>query len=419
MKRNRILPLLLCAVLLVCLIPAPLASAADRTGDGPLRYQSAETDLIQWASRPASARQAAGVPGATQSEVAAAQAAILRAAQDWEESVDLSAWNISLDEWDDVFFQVYFDHPELFYLYSSAQVSYYAGSNVVKDLYFQYNERYTKADQAVYDAALDEAVSACVLPGMTDPEKVAALHDWVAIHCAYDYADYRRDAYAALVDGAAVCQGYAMAFSALMQRVGIPCCYVASDAMNHGWNQVRLSGVWYHVDVTWDDNPAASQDGTSRADVPGRVTHENLLRSDTGIVNATDTAHTGWESDNDCTGTKYDSFFWTDVDSRILFPGDGTCWYMRDNVLCSNRVTGGAETRRDSSAAGSYWPVPGSASAHYAGNRSVLTGQGDRLWFTGPQAVYLYDRASGLSGTAYTYTGGRDISTAWSWRTAA
>ena len=64
----------------------------------------------------------------------------------------------------------------------------------------------------------------------------------------------------ALLDGSAVCDGYAKAFKLLCDTRDIPCVIVtgmavqASSSEAHAWNYVQMEdGNWYAVDVTWDD----------------------------------------------------------------------------------------------------------------------------------------------------------------------
>lgn len=53
----------------------------------------------------------------------------------------------------------------------------------------------------------------------------------------------------------AVCDGYTHAFDLLCYLSGIDCLKIAGTANGggHAWNKVELDGVWYNVDVTWDD----------------------------------------------------------------------------------------------------------------------------------------------------------------------
>lgn len=55
---------------------------------------------------------------------------------------------------------------------------------------------------------------------------------------------------------APVCEGYARAFKYLCDMAGIPCVLVDGTALSerHMWNYVQMEdGLWYAVDVTWDD----------------------------------------------------------------------------------------------------------------------------------------------------------------------
>ena len=109
------------------------------------------------------------------------------------------------------------------------------------------------------DAAV-EAVVASILPQLnqgSDYEKVKKAHDYLCNHIKYTLNGGPEvyTAYGALVEGKAVCEGYAIAFQRLMEAMGIP-CYIASGVVKgegHAWNLVQLNGQWYHLDATWDD----------------------------------------------------------------------------------------------------------------------------------------------------------------------
>ena len=67
-------------------------------------------------------------------------------------------------------------------------------------------------------------------------------------------------AYGALVNGRAVCSGYAKAFDLLAKASDLSTNIVTGTATNsngsteaHAWNQIYLDGDWYNVDVTWED----------------------------------------------------------------------------------------------------------------------------------------------------------------------
>ncbi len=101
---------------------------------------------------------------------------------------------------------------------------------------------------------------------MTLRERLKALHDYVVKHCAYDVeiaqqaelvqsngADTAFTAAGALVEGKAVCSGYARAYMMLCAAAGIDVIYIADASMNHGWNAVRVYETIYYIDTTFDD----------------------------------------------------------------------------------------------------------------------------------------------------------------------
>lgn len=112
-------------------------------------------------------------------------------------------------------------------------------------------------------ALLDGIVS----PSMSEYEKVKAIHDYLVIHVNYDYEnlsagtlpDSAFTADGALLMHSAVCEGYAKAFSLLCDLSGVENTLVYGTAddgtgvQSHAWNQVRIDGAWYNMDVTWDD----------------------------------------------------------------------------------------------------------------------------------------------------------------------
>lgn len=92
--------------------------------------------------------------------------------------------------------------------------------------------------------------------------KVVFVHDYIINNTTYDTAGASSDkngmwgtAYGCLVQGKAICQGYAQAFQYIMNRLGIECgvCRGNSTDGRHAWNYVNLDEKYYWIDVTWDD----------------------------------------------------------------------------------------------------------------------------------------------------------------------
>lgn len=114
--------------------------------------------------------------------------------------------------------------------------------------------------EKMYDA-LDEIIT----PGMTDQDKVRAIHDYLISHA--DYYEGNLDtrpgwssaAEGVLMRGSGVCNSYALAFYAMCTAEGVECHIVSGWATSttgngdHAWNRVKLEDTWDYIDCTWDD----------------------------------------------------------------------------------------------------------------------------------------------------------------------
>ena len=97
--------------------------------------------------------------------------------------------------------------------------------------------------------------------GLSDYEKELYLHDKLASIVTYEDGANSHNAYGALVDGKAVCEGYAEALQCLLQACGVQSVIVLGSSVNpstnqaegHAWNMVRIDGKYYHTDLTWND----------------------------------------------------------------------------------------------------------------------------------------------------------------------
>jgi hypothetical protein len=121
-----------------------------------------------------------------------------------------------------------------------------------------------------------EIVDKLIKPGMTDLQKEIALHDYVLENTIYDMKTSDQNlvssdahtAYGLLLNGQAVCDGYAEAMHLLLTMSGIESDVVYGNEaeseelqqsgwdfnVGHEWNIVKIDGEYYHLDVTWDDN---------------------------------------------------------------------------------------------------------------------------------------------------------------------
>lgn len=78
------------------------------------------------------------------------------------------------------------------------------------------------------------------------------LHDWLLDQLEYDNSLYWCSAESALTRGLGTCESYQRAYAKLLDSAGISNGRVEGNG--HAWNAVKMDGVWYQVDPTWDDN---------------------------------------------------------------------------------------------------------------------------------------------------------------------
>ncbi len=126
-------------------------------------------------------------------------------------------------------------------------------------------------DYEAFAGKIGEILDNNIEHNMTDREKVKAIHDYLLNSVSYNYNyhnlpnnDDIYNSYGAIMDGSAVCNGYANALCVLLNRVGVECWVVSGDVYNsdegHAWNIVNVDGKYYHVDATWDDiGPQSTQ----------------------------------------------------------------------------------------------------------------------------------------------------------------
>ncbi len=171
---------------------------------------------------------------------------------------------ITVDDLLDVIVCYVNDYPHHFWVGKGISYS-YLGSMV-----YTYTPEYTisKSQLAAAKSAFDLAVKRMfkgIDGSMSQYERELLLHDRLAACATYKYTDNPYTAYAALVEGEAVCEGYARAFQYLCYQAGIPCTVVTGTSVNpatgkpegHAWNLSQIDGKYYHVDVTWDDQDSA------------------------------------------------------------------------------------------------------------------------------------------------------------------
>lgn len=252
-----------------------------------------------------------------------------------------------------------------------------------------------KYQRSRYEQAAQEALAEAVLPGMSELQIALSLHEYLSTHCAYDDTLTRFTEYDVLVRGSAVCQGYSEAYMDLLGRAGIESIIVTSEQMNHCWNQVKLDGQWYNVDLTWND-PSPN--------LEGMVGHSFFLISDERI-GSEEYGYYGWSSPNACTDTTYETEqFWTGSTSPVVYADADTCYLIRMEEKGYRILSRKESTGEERSLGWMDFKYP---EAFATGRRrllvyvSGLSKVGDGLYYTDVNGLRRLDLATGEVTTVY------------------
>ena len=315
-------------------------------------------------------------------------------------NIDISMYNIPVDDAiiSELMNLLWYESPELFRL--SGSMSYSYTSSKILELKPNYEFSTTEDFKMWYDVFVD-VVSDLVsdIKGKTtlsEAEKALLLHDRLITYCEYDYENYCQgmvpqssySAYGVFCLGTAVCQGYALAYDYLLEQVGIEAEYCSSDTLNHAWNIVYIDGKPYYVDTSNDD-PVW--------DVPGRVKHDNFLRSPEAFK---ETGHNANDYKVIPSYTTYDNAFWQNSTTEFQFI-DNKIYYIDNAKQELNVIDDITDTTPETIAKLDYrWTTANGQ--YYSGNYSKLAAIRENLFYSTPTTVYCYNTTTKKTKTVIT-----------------
>lgn len=218
-------------------------------------------------------------------------------------------------------------------------------------------------------------------------DRIATLNEYTLIEDTADpYYEASHNMYGTMVLGKSVCEGYAAAYTYILDMLGISSFMCVSRTLNHAWNIVYIDGVPYHVDITWDD---PSWNGTDW-NVAGYVTHDYFLVS-TDYMRAN--GHNATDYETTPTDTRYENAFWKSSETSFQLLGD-TVYYMDCTTGNINTYGGELVLNVDykwQASSNSYWKL----------NFSRLATDGNFLFYSTPEAIYAYYPEKNRSYKAY------------------
>ena len=183
--------------------------------------------------------------------------------------IPLGNVRLSMKEIARLFEAFYLDNPNLFFIDRTYSLEGHAidGAQVYDTLILRYTMNATQRTTAVeaFEQAVQNILDDC--PATKDDYLVELyLHDALLSRCTYDQTATESavqypnaySAYGALVEGKAVCEGYAKAMQWLLTSSSIPTTvirgYSKDNQTAHMWNLVAINDEYYYLDPTWNDN---------------------------------------------------------------------------------------------------------------------------------------------------------------------
>lgn len=172
--------------------------------------------------------------------------------------------SVSVDEFWKTYYAVLADHPEIFWIGTSAQVE---ESGLTKTVVsYQLETIVPLEERQQMQEQLEAAADECIMQISREAsvyEKIRYVYEYIIN--ATEYGMQSQDSQniqSVLLYRSSVCAGYSKAFQYILNRMGLFCTYITGtirDGGDHGWNMVRIDGEYYYVDVTWGDPVFANE----------------------------------------------------------------------------------------------------------------------------------------------------------------
>ena len=189
---------------------------------------------------------------------------------------------IAKDTFDDTFVHTGNPSEGDYILYQCGYITYniqyiYNSSTFSADIVYTANYYTNASQEAAVTKKVNSVLAQLNLNGKSEYEKILAIYDYICRSVRYDNVHLNNPsytlqftAYAALINGTSVCQGYAVLLYRMLLESGIDCRVIDGIGAGgkHAWNIARIGSLYYNMDATWDSSASAN----------GALRHEWFLK---------------------------------------------------------------------------------------------------------------------------------------------
>lgn len=282
---------------------------------------------------------------AVQSDYDKLKTKVIKAYKEYKTELDIGAFEFYINDdkssIKDIMTEVVNKTPSLFYTNHSYSLEYNTLNGKIVNIQLGYASEYKNSSGNVNESAIKKAsnkinkeikkITSQIKSGMNSVDKALFVHDYIVKNTSYENKssnNSRLTEYGVLVKHKGNCQGYSLAYAAVMEKLGFSVGFVNSDSMEHVWNLVKIGAKWYNIDVTWDD-PVDSIRGKNQ---DGVVYHKYFLASDSYMKK---NGHYGYEK-TAAQNTNYDKSYVKSVTSAFDYSG-GNWVYMNSSGIYRRR----------------------------------------------------------------------------------
>ena len=180
-----------------------------------------------------------------------------------------SSLRIKPDDLDETVEMIISDHPDYFWFLGGYSYGYSSTTGNILRMSPKYTlsgkiitEEEMLSARTVFHNKIKEILAQMHSEvGDSDYERALWIHDKVCELVEYEFGNNHQTAYGALVEGEAVCAGYARLYQYLLNCAGIDAWSVngksvvqkTNEYISHMWTIMWLDGHCLYSDVTWDD----------------------------------------------------------------------------------------------------------------------------------------------------------------------
>ena len=168
-----------------------------------------------------------------------------------------------------VFFLLRLDHPEIFWATGYKYRYYPESANLVFLPEYLFEKGKIREHQKAMKARVEKLARAA--QNLSEWEKEKYVHDFICENVHYDKLKkpYSHEIIGPLGQSVGVCEGIAKAVKVLLDALGV-WCVIAICGNNpekgikyrHTWNIVKINGIYYHLDATFDNSLGKDHENT-------------------------------------------------------------------------------------------------------------------------------------------------------------